>query len=144
MFIDALLRVCTAQAFTAAAVSASSVDLGSSSTARRIGTGEPVGIGVSVDVALNATSMLLEAISATDAALTTSVVSHGSRTILAADAAAGSLHFVEFADGTPTQRFVGLRATPTGGAATVTLTAQLTPADMFSIAQQNYPKNYAV
>lgn len=144
MFIDALLRVSTAQAFTAVAVSANSIDLGNVTPKRAIGTGEPMGFAISVDVVLDATSMLIEVISATDAALTTSVVSHASRTVLAAGAAAGALIFIDVPIGTPTQRYLGLRVTPTGGNATVTLTASLTHRDLFSIAQAYYAKNYVV
>lgn len=144
MFIDALLRVSTAQAFTAVAVSTNSIDLGNSVPKRSIGTGESMGFGISIDVLLAATSMLVEIISATDAALTAGVIAHAQRVILAADAVAGSLIFIHMPMGAPTQRYIGLRVTPTGGAATVTLTAQLMPESMFSIASQPYAKNYAV
>jgi len=144
MFIDALLRVCSAQAFTAAAVSTSSIDLGNVTPKRQIGTGEPMIFGISIDVLLNATSMLVEVISATDAALTAGILVHNSRTILAADATAGALLSIDVPDGTPTQRFLGLRVTPTGGAATVTLTAQLMPANLWSIGSTNYAKNFNV
>lgn len=144
MFIDALLRVSSAQAFTAAAVSTNSIDLGNTTPKRAIGTGEGLGFGLSIDVLLSATSMLVEVISATDAALTAGILVHATRTILAADAVAGALIWIDVPMGTPTQRFLGLRVTPTGGAATVTLTAQLMSRSMFSIAQNYYAKNYAV
>lgn len=144
MFIDALLRLSTAQAFTAAAVTTNSIDLGNGTPKRQIGTGEDMMMAISVDVLLNATSMLLEVISATDAALTTSIVVHATRTILAADAVAGALIGMHVPVGAPTQRYIGMRVTPTGGAATVTLTISLTATALFSIAQQYYPKNYVV
>lgn len=144
MFIDALLRVCIAQAFTAAAVSTNSIDLGNSTPKRAIGTGTPMVFGVSIDVLLSATSMTLEVISATDAALTAGILVHSSRSVLAADAIAGSLIAIDVPMGSPTQRYLGLRVTPVGGAATVTLTAELMPRDLFSMAQTYYAKNYVV
>lgn len=144
MFIDALLRVSSAQAFTAVAVSTSSIDLGNVTPKRAIGTGEPMGFAISIDVLLSATSMLVEVISATDAALTAGIVVENSRTFLAAAAPAGALLWIDLPMGSPANRFLGLRVTPTGGAATVTLTAQLTDRNLFSIASQNYAKNYVV
>lgn len=142
MFIDALLRVATAQAMGAGAVSASSVDLGNITPKRQIGTGETMGFGVSIDVAATVAATDIEAISATDAALTASVRSHSKITIPLAEALAGSLWFVPLPMGSPTQRFVGVRTTTAGG--TITITAQLTPESLFSIAQQLYAKNYVV
>lgn len=144
MILDALLRVSTAQAFTAAAVSTNSIDLGNVTPKRAIGTGVPMVFGISIDVLLSATSMTVEVISATDAALTAGILVHNTRSILAADATAGALIAIGVPVGTPTQRYLGLRVTPVGGAATVTLTAQLMPADMFSIAAAQYAKNYAI
>lgn len=142
MFIDALLRVCTAQAMGAGAVSASSVDLGNSVPKRAVGTGETLGFGVSIDVSATVAPTTIEAISATDAALTASVRSHSLITIPLAEALAGSLWFVPLPMGSPTQRFVGIRTVTAGG--TITVTAQLTPESLFSIVSQFYAKNYAV
>jgi hypothetical protein len=144
MFLDALLVVSDAQAFTAAAVSTNSIDLTLTTPGRQVGTGEPIGFGLAADVLLSATSMLVEVISATDAALTAGIIVHSTRTILAADFTAGALAFVGVPMGMPTQRYLGLRITPTGGAATVTLTAWLTAQELFSIATRNYPKGYTV
>jgi len=144
MFIDALLKVCAAQAFTAAAVSASSIDLGNITPKRQIGTGEPLGFGFSVDVAASATTVLLELISATDAALTASIVVHATQTKAAADFSAGSLHFLGFPPGTPTQRYIGVRITPTGGAATVTMSAWLTARDLFSILPVHHASGFTI
>lgn len=142
MFIDALLRVATAQAMGAGAVSASSIDLGNITPKRQIGTGETMGFGVSIDVSATVAATDIEAISATDAALTAAVRSHSKITIPLAEALAGSLWFVPLPMGSPTQRFVGIRTTTAGG--TITVTAQLTPESLFSIAQQLYAKNYVV
>lgn len=149
MFIDALLRVAAAQAYTAAAVSGSSIDLGAaqglnSPPIRAIGDGSPVGFAFGVNVAASATTVLMEIISATDAALTASIVVHATMQVTAAQAALGALFFLEFPPGTPTQRFIGTRVTPAGGAATVTMSSWLTARGLFSILPANYGKNYVV
>lgn len=142
MFIDALLKVSTAQAFGAAAVSTNSIDLGNVTPKRQIGTGEPIGFGFSVDVAATVAAPIVEIISATDAALTTSIVAHASVTIPLAAAIAGYLGFIGLPMGTPTQRYLGIRVTTAGG--TVTMSAWLTSQELFSILPVNYAKNYAV
>ena len=142
MFIDALLKVATAQAFGAAGVSASSIDLGNVTPKRQIGTGEPLGFGFSIDVAATVAAPIVEIISATDAALTTGILSHASTTIALATAVAGYLGFIGLPMGTPTQRYLGIRVTTAGG--TVSMSAWLTSQELFSILPQNYAKNYAV
>lgn len=149
MYIDALLKVAAAQAVTAAAVSTSSIDLSlpgglGTPPKRDIGSGETMGFAVSVDVAASLTTLLLEIISTTDAALTAGIVVHGTFTGAQADFAVGKLHFIPFGQGSPSlQRFVGMRFTPTGGAATVTLSAWMTTDLLFSLTPpQTYAKNY--
>src|SRR5678809_572015 len=124
MFLDALLKVASAQAFGAAGVSASSIDLGNVTPKRQIGTGEPMGFGISCDVAGTVAPTLIEIISATDAALTAGILVHAAVTVPLASMVAGALFFVPLPMGTPTQRFLGIRATTAGG--TVSLSAWLT------------------
>jgi hypothetical protein len=142
MFIDALLRVANAQAFGAAGVSASSIDLGASVPKREIGTGEPMGFGFAITTSGTVAPTLLEIISATDAALTAGIRVHASRTIPLAEAVAGALFFLGLPPGTPTQQYLGVRATTAGG--TISLTAFLTAHDLFSILAKAYAKNYVV
>lgn len=142
MFLDALLKVASAQAFGAAAVSASSIDLGNVTPKRKIGTGEPMGFGFSVDVAGTVAASLLEIISATDAALTAGILVHNSRSVPLAETVIGALFFLGLPGGTPTQRFLGVRVTTAGG--TISMSAWLSSAEMFSIVPENYAKNYAV
>lgn len=142
MFLDALLKVASAQAFGAAAVSASSIDLGNVTPKRRIGTGEEMGFGFSCDVAGTVAASLLEIISATDAALTAGILVHASRSIPLAEMVAGALFFLGLPPGTPTQRFIGVRVTTAGG--TVSMSAWLSTSGMFSILPASYAKNYAV
>jgi len=142
MYLDAFLRVSNAQAFGAAAVSTDSIDLGNVTPKRRIGTSEPMGFGFAVTTAGTVAATLLEIISATDAALTAAILVHASRSIPLAETTIGSLHFVPLPQGTPTQRYLGIRATTAGG--TISGTAWLTSHDLFSIAAQAYARNYVV
>lgn len=153
MYIDSLLKVAAAQAVTAAAVSTSSIDLQPLTNVglgtppkRQIGSGEAMGFAVSVDVSASLTSFLVEIISTTDAALSAGILVHGTFTGLQADFASGKLHFVPLGQGSPAlQRFLGLRFTPTGGAATITVSAWLTTHSLFSLTPpQAYAKNYLV
>jgi hypothetical protein len=147
MFVDALLRVCSAQAFTAVAVSASSIDLGNVTPKREIAVGEPMGFGLHVGVAASATTVLVEIIQATDDALTAGIIVLAQRTFLSADMPLGRLIFMPIPQA-PTVagplRFLGLRVTPVGGAATVTLTAFLTAHSLFSVLPQTYAKGYTI
>ena len=142
MYVDNFLRVSNAQAFGAAAVSTDSIDLGNPSIKRRIGTGEPMVFGFCVTTAGTVAATLLEVISATDAALTAGILVVSSRTIPLAETTVGALFALGVPMGTPTQRYLGIRATTAAG--TISGTAWLTPTEMFSIAAQAYPRNYAV
>jgi hypothetical protein len=129
MFLDNLLVVSDAQAFTAAAVSTNSIDLGlpgglGTPPKREIGTGEPMGFGIIADVAASSTTVKVEIIMATDAALTAGIVVLAERTFLSADVPVGAMIFMPLPQGIVAAgwlRFLGLRVTPAGGAATVTL-----------------------
>ena len=142
MYLDAFLLVSNAQAFGAAAVSTNSIDLGNVTPKRAIGTGEPMGFGFAVTTAGTVAASLIEIISATDVALTTSIVVHASRSIPLAETVAGALFFIPLPPGTPTQRYLGIRVTTAGG--TISGTAWLTAAELFSILPQHYARNYAV
>lgn len=150
MFIDALLKVAAAQAFTAAAVSTNSIDLGlpggvGTPTKRQLGSGEPMGFGFNVDVAASATTVKLELIMATDAPLTAGVIVLNEATRLSADLPAGQLLYLGLPPGGPVAgwlRYLGVRVTPAGGAATVTLSAWLTPFCLFSDDPTYYAKNF--
>lgn len=147
MYVDVLGRVCNAQAFTAAAVSTDSIDLGNVTPKREIATGEPMGFGISVGVAASSTTVLVEIIQATDAALTSGIVVLAQRTFLAADMPLGALIFMPIPQN-PTLagplRYLGLRVTPAGGAATVTLTAWLTAHAVFSVVARSYAKGFTI
>lgn len=143
MIIDNLLLVSDNQTFSAAAVSQNSIDTGTSAGAvnRNVATGEPVGFGLSVE-ASSLVSLLVELISATDGALTAGIIVHASRTFLAADVPAAALHFIQLnPGGTQPQRYLGVRVTPVGGAATATLNVWFSTKSAFSISAKSYPMN---
>lgn len=147
MFIDALQRVSNAQAFTAVAVSSDSIDLGNTTPKRAIGDGEPMGFGFGVDVAASSTTVKLEVIMATDAALTAGIVVLVEETRLSADLPVGRLLFLGIPPGEPAAgflRYIGVRVTPAGGAATVTMSAWLTPQSLFAAHAKHYSKGYTV
>jgi hypothetical protein len=147
MYLDAFGLVSDAQAFTAAAVSTSSVDLGNVTVKREIAVGEPMGFGIAVDVAASATTVLIEIIQATDAALTAGIIVLAQRTFLSADLPAGALVFMPIPQRPTTAgplEFIGVRVTPAGGAATVTLTIWLTPHNLFSTTPRTYAKGFTV
>lgn len=141
MYVDAQTLLSDAQAFVAAAVSTNAYDLGVNTVQREIGVGEAMGVGIAVDVAASSTTVLVELIQATDAALTAGIVVLAQRTFLSADFAAGKLVFMPFPQNVAVAgplRFVGIRVTPAGGAATVTLTAWITSHALFSTAPRHY------
>jgi hypothetical protein len=145
MFLDVLGRVSNAQAFGAAAVSTDSIDLGATSVApnaREIGTGEALGFGFVVTTAGTVANSLIEIISATDAALTAGIISHVQRVTILAENVAGKAYFIPLPQGTPTQRFLGIRVTTAAG--TISGTAWLTTHSLFSLLSKAYPKAYAV
>lgn len=142
MFMDALLLVSDAQAFGAGAVSTSSIDCGLVAPGRQIGTGEPLGFGIAIDVAPTVAPPVIEYISATDAALTAGILVHATMTAPIAALPAGSLLFLGLPPGTPTQKYIGVRITTVGG--TITATIWLTARDLFSISSRYYPKGYAI
>jgi hypothetical protein len=147
MFLDAFLRVSNAQALTATAVSTSSIDQGVVDPDREIGTGEPIGFGVFVSVAADATTgnetYQFDVVADDDAALgSPTVLSSSIRT--AAQLAAGSAHFFEVPIGFPRERYLGMQYTLGGTTPTITLSAYLMPRSLFSILAKAYPKNYTV
>lgn len=146
MYLDALLVVADAVAFTGAAVT-NSIDLGNVTPKREIAIGEALGFALAVDVAASSTTVKVEIIQATDGALTAGIIVLLERTFLSADLPAGALVFLPLPE-RPTAagplEFIGLRVTPAGGAATVTLTAWLTTNSLFSTAPRHYAKGYTI
>lgn len=124
MFKDRLLEVSTNQAVTATAVSASSIDRGAAAASgpgtTDAFTGEPMDLWVQIKPTADGgesfntlTSLNIEAISATDAALTGSVVAHGGRVIALTNLAVGNKIRVATLVG-PSKQYIGARYTVVG------------------------------
>lgn len=145
MILDNHLQLSSAQALTATALSTNVIDL---SSAVSIGSGEPMVVVVTVDVAADQTTgdedytFALEV--ASDAAITTARQHLGSRifesgtpTAPAQDADLLVAGF-QFTIPVPAltvgeaQRYLALRATLAGTTPTITITAHLQPANMTS------------
>lgn len=134
MFVDKLLLVSDAQAFSATAFSTDKIDLGAYQTLRnRIGDGEPMGFLVTVDVAADATTgdetYQFDIVHDEDSAFGSPVVIGSwviSRTLLTA----GSRWFFPILDYNPRERYLALRLTLGGTTPTITITAALSPASM--------------
>jgi hypothetical protein len=138
MYVDALGLLSDAQAVTVDAVSTNTIDLGLVTPQRQIGDGEPIGIGMIVDVAADFTTgdetYVFEVISSAAAALTSPTIL-GAYTRTAAQLAAGSRHFFPIPPGTPVQRFIGMNYNVGGTTPTITVTAWLTLQSLFDKIQ---------
>lgn len=144
MILDALLLVSDAQAITADAVSTNTIDLGTSSPAREIGTGEPMGFLVTVDAAADFTTTdetyAFEVISSASANLSSPTVLNR-RVLTAAQLALGAIFFMPLPPGTPAQRYLGLNYDVGGTTPLLTVTAALVPAKFIDMIKA-YAKNY--
>jgi len=127
-FLDAQAQLCRAQAFTDDAVSENTYDSGAAGN--DISEGEPLGIGINVDVAADATTgnetYEFQAIQSAAADL-------GSPDILAliqparADLVAGSKWAIPIPRGSKTKRYLGLNFNGGGDTPTITITAWIAP-----------------
>jgi hypothetical protein len=147
MIIDALLLVSDAQAITVDAVSTNTIDLGNVTPKRRVGDGEPVGFGMSVDVAADFTTgnetYTIEVIESAAAALTSPNIL-ASYTFTATQLAAGARFFLEMPIGFPTLRYIGLNYNVGGTTPTVTVTAWFTRRCDFAQEPLAYARGYEV
>lgn len=143
MFLDALLVLSDAQAFTVTAFSTNTVDLGVSTVARDIGSGEPMELVIQVDVAADFTTTdetySVDLVQSANANLSSPDVLER-RTITAANLALGTIHRIPIPGGAITKRYVGLQMTTGGTTPTITLTAWIAPTSMVSLAK---PTAYA-
>jgi hypothetical protein len=136
MRFDAQNQLCVAQAFTGAAtVSQNSYQM--ASVDQDISIGRMMSILFSATVAAGAgSSVLLEVITASDAALTANITSVAQSTLPAAQLGVGYAVELPIPKGSLGQtvaggnlgKFLGVRVTLTGGTTTVTLDAYLMPA----------------
>ena len=147
MFVDALLLVSDAQAFTATAFSTNTVDLGSQSTSPRVGTGEELALAVQVDVAADFTTTdetyEVEIVSSANANLSTPTVI-ARQPLLASLLTAGKKFVIPLPPGFPRQRYIGAQMILAGTTPSVTLTMFFTRQSMADPEWTVYPKGYNV
>jgi hypothetical protein len=148
MILDALLLLADAQRVQGADtdVSDNTIDLGDVTPNRAIGTGEPLGVAVSIDSA----AVVSAGETYTVQVISSAAANLGSPTVLqshlmtAAQLLAGALTFVALPPGAPVQRYLGVQIVKTGAGADVTFTAWLTSHSMFALQAKAYAKNYNV
>lgn len=130
MFLDAHLSLSDAQALTATAASTNYYDAGA---ARAIGDGEPLAALVTIDVAADFASSnetYVITVESDDNTSFSSATTLASRTMTAAERAAGSRIIIPIPPSTPAERYYRLNYTLAGTTPTVTLTAQIQPMSM--------------
>lgn len=133
MILDAHLTLSDAQALTATAASTNYYDAGA---ARQIGDGEPLAAYITVDVAADFTSTnetYVITLESDDNTSFSSPTTLASRTMSAAERAAGSRIVIPFPPGAPAERYYRLNYTLGGTTPTVTLTAEIQPMSMLQV-----------
>lgn len=129
MRYDIQNQICVAKAFTGAAtVSTNAYEL--QSTSQDISIGRRMALLCIVTTAAGAGSThTMEAICATDSALTANLVVLGAVTKLAADLTVGARFEIPIPEGSIVHRYLGFRNTSTGGTTTVSMDVYLVPQD---------------
>ena len=128
MRFDIENQLSVAQAFTATAVSTHSYK--KQSAAQDLSIGRRMALMVVVTTASGAGSThVMSAIDATDAALTGSVATLSSITVLAAALTVGAVFEIPIPQGVMTQQYLGFKNTISGGTTTVGLDVYLVPQD---------------
>ena len=138
MLLDYEDQVCRAQAFTATAVSANSIDTNVASSDMFIGR-RMAGLFIPTVAAGAGSTHVLAVVQADDSALTTNVEVLGSISVLAAALTVGSIHEIPVPQGVKTRRYIGLRNTISSGTTTVTADAWIVPQDEIN-KYKSFPK----
>jgi hypothetical protein len=147
MFVDALLLLSDAQAFSATAVSTNTIDLGNVTPKRDLATGEPMALVCQNDVAADFTTgdetYTLEVITSATSNLASPTVL-ASSLFTAAERAIGSIKILPIPP-VVAQQFLGARLTLAGTTPSVTVTMFIQPLAMASLAKpQSYAKGYTI
>ena len=146
MYIDSLLLLSDAQAFSADAASTNTIDLGNVTPKRNFGDGEPMAMCISVDVAADATTgdetYEFQFIQSANADLTSPDILMA-RAIARADLTLGSLHVVPIPPGAVTKRYIGGFFNGGGTTPTITATIWVTSQNMLQ-RYQSYAKGYTI
>jgi len=146
MFLDALLTLSDAQALSATGVSTNTIDLGNPSVKNRVGSGTPMALVVTNDVAADFTTTdetyTVQLISSASANLSTPTVLDQVAITTAAQRAVGAQLVILIPKGQPIQRYLGVNYVLGGTTPTITVTAEIIPASMVQ-DQTIYQKGYS-
>lgn len=146
MFVDSLLLLSDAQAFTSDAATTNTIDLGNVTPKNNLGDGEPMCMVIQVDVAADYTTANetyeFQFIQSVNADLSSPDILV-QRTIVAADLTAGSIHYLPIPPGAVTKRYVGGYYNGGGTTPTITATIFLQPQSMIE-RRKDYAKGYTV
>lgn len=151
MVLDALLQLSDAQAVTSAdAYSTNTVDLGDVTPKREVGTGEPLALIVTVDVAAagdGAPASFTDtfdfmAVQSANANLSSHDVMI-QRRVAGADLVAGAVIILPLPPGRPTKRYIGARY-ELGTDDTITVSAWFAPYNMVAHLAKAYRKGYVI
>lgn len=130
MILDAQTLLSDAQAVTADAVSTNTIDLGDVTPKRDIGSGEPLALVFTVDVAADATTgdetYQFELIQSANANLTSADVL-AAMAVAAASLTAGAQVVLPVPPGVITKRYIGANYNVGGTTPTITVTASIVP-----------------
>jgi len=144
MFLDALLQLSAAQQVTADAASGNTFDAGNVTPKRKLGVGEPVGIGVFIKaIGTNTGSAKFQAIMSAASNLGTPTIV-GEVDLATADIAVGKAYFIALPAGGPSAlRYWGAYYDITG-TVDFTVDAFLMPKSMFMERAEKYAKGYTI
>lgn len=146
MFLDSLMLLDDAHAYSATAFSTNTIDLGNVTPKRDIGIGEGLEIVSTVDVAADSTTgnetYQFDFVQSANADLTSPDVL-ASRIITAANLTAGKVVHLPVPADAITKRYIGLQMTLGGTTPTITLTSFLQPQSMTD-ARKDYAKGYTI
>ena len=144
MILDSLHKVSAAQQVTADAVSTSSIDLTNVTPKRNVFEGEPMGFLVIITAIGTTTgSTKLQAIQATDAALTTSIGIVGELDLATAQIVAGAQYVVACSQGLTALRYIGMQHDITG-TVDYTVDAYFGALSMIHAKSRIYAKGYTI
>lgn len=151
MIHDSLLQLSDAQAVTSAdAYSTNTIDLGSTTPVREIGSGEPMALLVNVTVAAAGDGTPASFTDTFDFMVVQSdnanLSSHDvviQRRVPGAQLTAGALVIVPIPPGRPTKRYLGARY-ELGTDDTITVDAWIAPLSFVQALAKAYPKGYVI
>ena len=153
MYVDSYCLLSDSQALSATAVSTNTYDQGSPTIQRHIGTGEPVGAVVCVEVAADFTTTdetyRFDLVQSAAAALTTptvlaSLAFIASGSLISSNLTAGYIFTLPIPFGMALQRYIGMNYTLGGTTPSVTVSAFFGPLKLGMGKFVAYAKGYTI